>query len=321
MALLSRIKPEGGVNRVASPVLFPTSWPRPKLFSSTQELRKGYEAVAEEKVKVHPTFDLQKTYPIDRHVRLINTSDPPRRQNVKPLNMRMRQSLQKPMPVPTTGPQNFRLQLQPQVLDIDLTWRIVEEKEKVYSSRPSLFPQLLTKDMRQAIRVAEAMTERQMIEEVLNLHELEKMLCDSYANYVVQTAMDWANSETRQNLIDNIRPLPPAIRTTPYGRRIQSKSQVAEGRSANSSGLNTPSDATSPGQTSQRQLPSSSFHQHQFSASQLASSLMNGTYGNGGFSSGGAGSMNVGVTPTSGGQKLDGPSPSLLLPCKSGVGK
>ncbi|KAI9774911.1 MAG: hypothetical protein M1840_000127 [Geoglossum simile] len=152
----------------------------------------------------------------------------------------------------------------------------------------------------QAIRVAEAATKRQMIEEMLNPHELEKMLRDSYANYVVQTAMDWADSETRQNLIDNIRPLLPAIRTTPYGRRIQSKIQVAEGRSANSSGLNTPNDTTSPGQTSLRQLPSGSFHQRQFSASQLANSLMSGTYSNGGFSSGGVGSMNANATPTSG---------------------
>ncbi|KAH0537041.1 hypothetical protein FGG08_006139 [Glutinoglossum americanum] len=152
----------------------------------------------------------------------------------------------------------------------------------------------------QAIRVAEASTKRQMIEEMLNPHELEKMLRDSYANYVVQTAMDWADSDTRQSLIDNIRPLLPAIRTTPYGRRIQSKIQVAEGRSANSSGLNTPNDVTSPGQTSLRQLPSSSYHQRQFSASQLASSLMNGTYGTGGFNNGSASGMSVNITPTTG---------------------
>ncbi|KAI9781495.1 MAG: hypothetical protein M1839_005910 [Geoglossum umbratile] len=129
-------------------------------------LAKGYEALAkekekgyatfdkggraEEKEKVDPTFDLHKTYLIDHHVKLINlVSDHARRQNVKPWNMRLRQSLQKPMPVPITGPQNFRLQLQPQVPDIDLTWGVVEEKEKVYSSRPSPFPQLLTTDMRQ----------------------------------------------------------------------------------------------------------------------------------------------------------------------------
>ncbi|KAI9782936.1 MAG: hypothetical protein M1839_004411 [Geoglossum umbratile] len=118
--LTGEAKPKGGVKRVASPVLFPASRPPPKLFTSTQELRKGYEAVAEEKEKVHPTFDLLKTHPIDRHVRLINTtSGPPRRQNVKPLNMRVRQSLQKPMPAPTTGPRNFGLQLQPQVPDVD----------------------------------------------------------------------------------------------------------------------------------------------------------------------------------------------------------
>ena len=68
--------------------------------------------------------------------------------------------------------------------------------------------------------------------------------------------MDWADPDTRQNLIDNIRPSLPAIRTTPYGRRIQSKIQVAEGRSGNSSGINTPNDITSPGQAGMRQLAS-----------------------------------------------------------------
>src|SRR2546429_3814289 len=113
--------------------------------------------------------------------------------------------------------------------------------------------------------------------------------------------MDWADPDTRQSLIDNIRPLLPAIRTTPYGRRIQSKIQVAEGRSGNSSGINTPNDITSPGQPGMRQLASGgAFHQRQFSASALANSLMNGAYGNVNFENGNVVNMgNSNGAPTS----------------------
>lgn len=62
-----------------------------------------------------------------------------------------------------------------------------------------------------------------MIEEMLNANELERMLRDSFANYVVQTALDYADPMTRARLIEAIRPILPSIRQTPYGRRIASK--------------------------------------------------------------------------------------------------
>jgi hypothetical protein len=49
------------------------------------------------------------------------------------------------------------------------------------------------------------------------------MLKDSFANYVIQTALDSAKPDQRQRLVDVLRPLLPAIRNTAYGKRIQSK--------------------------------------------------------------------------------------------------
>lgn len=66
----------------------------------------------------------------------------------------------------------------------------------------------------------------------MNPQELEKLLRDSFANYVVQTAMDYADEETKVRLIDNIRPILNAIRHTPYGRRIQGKIQDYDTRQA-----------------------------------------------------------------------------------------
>lgn len=87
-----------------------------------------------------------------------------------------------------------------------------------------------------------------MIEEMLNANELEKMLRDSYANYVVQTALDFADPETKGRLVEAIRPILPAVRQTPHGRRIQSKIMAQDGHGQGQgrfSGSGTPTDRSS----------------------------------------------------------------------------
>ena len=78
------------------------------------------------------------------------------------------------------------------------------------------------------LRTADAYDRRDMIEEMLRGNELEKMLRDSYANYVIQTAMDFADGETRARIIESIRPILPSIRQTPHGRRIAGKIMALE---------------------------------------------------------------------------------------------
>jgi hypothetical protein len=52
---------------------------------------------------------------------------------------------------------------------------------------------------------------------------MDKFIRDSYANYVIQTCLDCADDDQRNQFIDCIRPLLPPIRNTPYGKRIYSK--------------------------------------------------------------------------------------------------
>ncbi|KAF9234965.1 ARM repeat-containing protein [Melanogaster broomeanus] len=75
------------------------------------------------------------------------------------------------------------------------------------------------------IRVAEHSTRKILIEELLNRSRLEKLLRDSYGNYCVQTALDYAEATQRALLVEGIRPVLPLIRNTPYGKRIQNKLQ------------------------------------------------------------------------------------------------
>ena len=81
---------------------------------------------------------------------------------------------------------------------------------------------------------------RMMIEEMMQNGELDKMIKDPYANYVIQTALDFSDPECKVLLIDAIRPLLPSIRSTPYGRRIQTKIFGSSG--SRSGGMSTPNE-------------------------------------------------------------------------------
>ena len=93
------------------------------------------------------------------------------------------------------------------------------------------------------IRCAEGETRRMLIMEISAPYELEKLLRDSFANYVVQTAIDFADPEIKPMLIDNLRPILPSIRNTPYGRRIQTKIQDFDGAMGIPQGSMSPNGA------------------------------------------------------------------------------
>ncbi|ODN84336.1 hypothetical protein L202_00308 [Cryptococcus amylolentus CBS 6039] len=73
------------------------------------------------------------------------------------------------------------------------------------------------------IRVADPEIRKVLVGEVLNRSRLEKLLRDSYGNYVIQTILDYCEIGQRMVLVECIRPILPSIRNTPYGKRIQSK--------------------------------------------------------------------------------------------------
>lgn len=84
-----------------------------------------------------------------------------------------------------------------------------------------------------------------IVDELLAPHEMERHLRDSFGNYVVQTALEFATPHQKHRLVEAIRPLLPQIRNTPYGRRIQAKISLHDNRgNAASSGQITPADNT-----------------------------------------------------------------------------
>ncbi|QRW07912.1 Pumilio-family RNA binding repeat [Ceratobasidium sp. AG-Ba] len=71
-------------------------------------------------------------------------------------------------------------------------------------------------------------TRKMSIEELLYRNCLEKLLRDSFGNYCVQTASDYAEPTQRMLLVEGIRPTLLLIRNTPYGKPIKSGLQHGE---------------------------------------------------------------------------------------------
>ncbi|CAG7972485.1 unnamed protein product [Penicillium salamii] len=110
------------------------------------------------------------------------------------------------------------------------------------------------------LRTADNYMKRELIDEFLMGGELEKMLRDSFANYVVQTAMDFCDAETRNRIVEAVRPILPSIRQTPHGRRIAGKIMAADtngrsnGSSTVTSGQATPNEASTTSQVPKAML-------------------------------------------------------------------
>lgn len=80
------------------------------------------------------------------------------------------------------------------------------------------------------LRCAKDASRDLIVEELLTPNEMDRLLRDSYANYVIQTALEYATPYRKVRLVDTIRPILPNIRGTPYGRRIQSKVTAFDNR-------------------------------------------------------------------------------------------
>ncbi|GAP83855.2 putative RNA-binding protein [Rosellinia necatrix] len=94
------------------------------------------------------------------------------------------------------------------------------------------------------LRCASEESRDRMGSELLVPGEMERLLKDSFGNYVVQTALEHSSVQMKHQLVESIRPLLPGIRGTPYGRRLGAKIQQYDSHSGNSSGQTTPSEPT-----------------------------------------------------------------------------
>lgn len=144
-----------------------------------------------------------------------------------------------------------------------------------------------------------------IVEELLQPSEMERLLRDNYANYVIQTALEFATPSHKFRLVEAIRPILPQIRTTPYGRRIQAKITTFDNRgSAAASGQLTPADNTQ-GQISLRQTS-----QHNRGLSGGSSMTQNNGITNGGLNGMGNQAVRQGMPVYPNSSAMVSPAPS-----------
>ncbi|SPQ27573.1 627a4bcd-1bf8-465b-8b8f-a51ad00be830 [Thermothielavioides terrestris] len=125
------------------------------------------------------------------------------------------------------------------------------------------------------LRCASEQSRDMIVSELLAPGEIERLLRDSFGNYVIQTALDYSTPMSKHRLVEAIRPNLPSIRATPYGRRIQAKIQAYDARTGpTNDGRGMPTDPAG-GQVSIRPA------HNRAPMANGASILATGAYGNG----------------------------------------
>lgn len=62
-----------------------------------------------------------------------------------------------------------------------------------------------------------------VVRELVDSPIMARLLQDAYGNYVVQSALGCSNGVLHDALLETIKPLLPALRGTPHGKRILQK--------------------------------------------------------------------------------------------------
>lgn len=109
------------------------------------------------------------------------------------------------------------------------------------------------------LRITEPSVRRVMIQELIHSPEFDRLIDDPYANYVVQTAWEYADEADEEILAEKVRPLLPRVRHKPYGRRLQGRISDRDRKL----GITSPNDYSSP--------DSAGGHVHRASISQESS--------------------------------------------------
>jgi len=73
------------------------------------------------------------------------------------------------------------------------------------------------------LAVADEDARKMIVDELLDASRLPGLLQDPFANYVIQTALNNADSRQYRLMVEEIKPHLAALRNTPYGKRIQSR--------------------------------------------------------------------------------------------------
>jgi len=74
--------------------------------------------------------------------------------------------------------------------------------------------------MEKIVQKSDEATRTEIINDIINYDDFKSLLSDPFANYVIQTCMNYANDYQHESLVEKIRPYQNTLRNTPYGKKI-----------------------------------------------------------------------------------------------------
>lgn len=113
------------------------------------------------------------------------------------------------------------------ILDLKILWATEDVMEQLEGHYAHLSMQKFSSNVvEKCLKLAEEEKRAEIIRELINTSRLGQLLQDPYANYVVQSALNASKGALHSAFVEAIRPHLPALRSSPFGKRILSRTNL-----------------------------------------------------------------------------------------------
>ncbi|MCO5607047.1 hypothetical protein L7F22_061239 [Adiantum nelumboides] len=112
------------------------------------------------------------------------------------------------------------------ILELGLPWAMADVVSRLEGSIPHLAMQKFSSNVvEKCLKVATEESKSIIVKELVSSSVLSQLLQDPYANYVIQSALQVTKGHLHASVIDAIKPHVHVLRSSPYGKRILSRTQ------------------------------------------------------------------------------------------------
>ncbi|KAJ7570225.1 hypothetical protein O6H91_01G110600 [Diphasiastrum complanatum] len=113
------------------------------------------------------------------------------------------------------------------ILDLNILWASNEVMVRLGGNYPQLAMQKFSSNVvEKCLKLADEENRTRIIHELITSSSLGQLLHHEYANYVIQCALSVSKGALHTNLVEALRPHLPALRSSPYGKRILSRTNL-----------------------------------------------------------------------------------------------
>ncbi|CAM6011016.1 unnamed protein product [Sphagnum balticum] len=110
------------------------------------------------------------------------------------------------------------------ILDLKTAWSSTEVMARLEGNYAFLSMQKFSSNVvEKCLKLGVEEPRSRLVQELMTSPHLGQLLQDQYANYVIQSALSVCKGALHSGLVDAIRPHLPALRNSPYGKRILSR--------------------------------------------------------------------------------------------------